>query len=90
MSRERDISLSEIALSDTTTYEVVTIEQYKRECHKLEEVVTRILGPKLERNTMVRLMSKHTTVPTYYQLVKTHKLVREENSVDITSIKRDQ
>ncbi|KAK6031885.1 hypothetical protein OSTOST_01952 [Ostertagia ostertagi] len=51
-------------------------EHYKRECKNLEEVVTRILGPKLEKNILAQLMPKHTSTPTYYQLVKTHKLVR--------------
>ncbi|KAK6030530.1 hypothetical protein OSTOST_03330 [Ostertagia ostertagi] len=61
MSRERDVSLSEQVLSDTTTYE------------HLDEVVKRILGPKLEKSTVDQLVPKYTSVPTYYQLVKTHK-----------------
>ncbi|KAK6030680.1 hypothetical protein OSTOST_03179, partial [Ostertagia ostertagi] len=48
------------------------IRHYKRECKNLEEVVTRILGPKLEKNILAQLMPKHTSTPTYYQLVKTH------------------
>ncbi|KAK6009798.1 hypothetical protein OSTOST_25244, partial [Ostertagia ostertagi] len=65
------------------------IQDYKRECKNLEEVVTRILGPKLEKNILAQLMPKHTSTPTYYQLVKTHKLVRSEldGTVDTTSIK---
>ncbi|KAK6017863.1 hypothetical protein OSTOST_16607, partial [Ostertagia ostertagi] len=37
MSQERDISLCEAVLSDTTTYSTVTADHYKRECKKLEE-----------------------------------------------------
>ncbi|XGW28958.1 hypothetical protein V3C99_008620 [Haemonchus contortus] len=89
MSRERDIHLSEQVLSDATTYEVVSVERYKRECQKLEEVIRRILGPKLERSTVEQLLPKYASVPTYYQLVKTHKLVKNANGevVDTNSIK---
>ncbi|KAK6017486.1 hypothetical protein OSTOST_16992 [Ostertagia ostertagi] len=57
-----------------STYNITTISRYKQECNKLEEVIRRILRPKLEKHTLARLLPKYTCIPTYYQLVKTHKL----------------
>ncbi|VDO39735.1 unnamed protein product [Haemonchus placei] len=92
MSRERDLHLSEQVLSDATTYEVVSVERYKRERQKLEEVIRRILGPKLERSTVEQLLPKYASVPTYYQLVKTHKLVKKRMAKlwTLTPLRPDQ
>ena len=74
MSRERDIALSEAVLSDLSTYNVTTQNRYRQECSKLEEVIRKVLRPNLETRALTRLLPKYTFIPTYYQLVKTHKL----------------
>lgn len=87
MSRERDISLSEAVLSDTSTYVRASYEQYRGERERLEDSIRTVLGPRLEKSLLSQLLPKFESVPTYYQLVKTHKLPRETNGYDNSAIK---
>ena len=73
MTKERDITLCERSLGDPTTYSRCCVEEHTKYCKNLETVIKRILSPKLEKKTMEQLWVTHPIMPTYYQLVKTHK-----------------
>ncbi|EYC10986.1 hypothetical protein Y032_0053g2410 [Ancylostoma ceylanicum] len=61
-------------LSDSTTYAETTSAAFRRACEKVRETIRSVVKPKLGSNVARSLLDLHPLVPTFYCLVKTHKL----------------
>lgn len=65
MSRERDISLNEAVLSDTSTYVRASYELYRGERERLAGSIRRVLGSRLEKSLLSSIVAKVWSVPKY-------------------------
>ncbi|EYB96537.1 hypothetical protein Y032_0149g2693 [Ancylostoma ceylanicum] len=83
MPQELDKALTTMAIADDTTYEPCLISCFRRSCQMLANVVKSVLRGKFDTCTISRFLTRHPEVPTYYSLVKTHKL---EPNVDLTHV----
>ncbi|EYC15205.1 hypothetical protein Y032_0037g3382 [Ancylostoma ceylanicum] len=61
-------------LSDATTYAETTAAAFRRACENIRETISTVVKPTLGSNVARALLDLHPVVPTFYCLVKTHKL----------------
>ncbi|EYC33600.1 hypothetical protein Y032_0002g888 [Ancylostoma ceylanicum] len=61
-------------LSDATSYAETTAAAFRRTCEKVRETISTVVKPTLGSNVVRALLDLHPVVPTFYCLVKTHKL----------------
>ncbi|EYC25441.1 hypothetical protein Y032_0012g1894 [Ancylostoma ceylanicum] len=61
-------------LSDSTTYAETTVAAFRSTCKKVRETISAVLKPRLGQNVAKALSDSCPVVPTFYCLVKTHKL----------------
>ncbi|EYB83415.1 hypothetical protein Y032_0336g2891 [Ancylostoma ceylanicum] len=89
MPQNLDKALTATAIADDTTYEPCSRSCFRRSCQLLGNVVKSVLRRKFDAYTTSRFWANHPEVPTYYSLVKTHKLEPDVDlrDVDISRIK---
>ncbi|EYB98645.1 hypothetical protein Y032_0129g1477 [Ancylostoma ceylanicum] len=61
-------------LSDSTTYAETTVAAFRSACEKVKETISTVVKPRLGPNIGKALLDSYPIVPTFYCLVKTHKL----------------
>ncbi|EYC40117.1 hypothetical protein Y032_0628g833 [Ancylostoma ceylanicum] len=83
MPRDLDKALTTSALADNSVYERSSYNCFKQKCQILKAAVKSVLRRQWEMKTASRFWTNYPEVPTYYSLVKTHKL---DQSVDLSEI----
>ncbi|EYC01441.1 hypothetical protein Y032_0107g3803 [Ancylostoma ceylanicum] len=84
MTQNMDKELSHRDLFDGTVYEKSSQNEFDKVSNTLRSTTKRVLGKILNARTVNRLVLTFPTVPTYYALVKTHKIPRRVDLRDAT------
>ncbi|EYC16654.1 hypothetical protein Y032_0033g2766 [Ancylostoma ceylanicum] len=74
MPQSMDKDITNKALSDSTTYAETTMTAFNKACEKVKLAITTVIKSRLGVLVAKQLLDLHPIVPTYYNLVKTHKL----------------
>ncbi|EYC13496.1 hypothetical protein Y032_0043g749 [Ancylostoma ceylanicum] len=61
-------------LSDSTTYAETTVAAFRSTCEKVRETTSTVVKARLGPNIAKAVLDSYPVVPTFYCLVKTHKL----------------
>ena len=65
--------------SDQNTYGETNMSSYTKACEKVKEVIAAVVQPKLGTKLAKRLIDPHPAIPTFYSVIKTHKLHAVQN-----------
>ncbi|EYC24834.1 hypothetical protein Y032_0013g2128 [Ancylostoma ceylanicum] len=84
LTQTMDKKLVNRDLSDATTYEKSSIAAFDKVSNELRSTVKRILGKIMNAKTVKRFILTFPIVPTYYALVKTHKIPADVELKDVT------
>ncbi|EYC20386.1 hypothetical protein Y032_0022g598 [Ancylostoma ceylanicum] len=89
MPRDLDKALTSSALADDSIYERSSYKCFTQKCQILKEAVKSVLRRKWDVKTTSRFWTNYPEVPTYYSLVKTHKIDQSMDllKVDVSAIK---
>ncbi|EYC29326.1 hypothetical protein Y032_0006g2917 [Ancylostoma ceylanicum] len=83
MPQDLDKALTNSALADDSIYETSSYRSFHQKHQILEAAVKCVLRKRWDAKTISRFWTNHPEVPTYYSLIKTHKL---EQNVDLANI----
>ncbi|EYC21534.1 hypothetical protein Y032_0988g3301 [Ancylostoma ceylanicum] len=84
MPQDLDKALTISALADESIYETSSYRIFHLKHQVLETAVKHVLRKRWDTKTVARFCTKNPEVPTYYSLIKTHKL---EQDVDLINIR---
>ncbi|EYC03767.1 hypothetical protein Y032_0091g2411 [Ancylostoma ceylanicum] len=87
LTQAMDKKLVKQDLSDTNTYEKSSKTAFDKASNNLRSTARRILGKIMNAKTIRRFIVTFPSVPTYYALVKTHKL---RESVDLQKLTEEE
>ncbi|EYC06051.1 hypothetical protein Y032_0078g1166 [Ancylostoma ceylanicum] len=74
MPKSMDKIITNNVLSDSTTYCETTMTAFTKACSEVKKVITTVVKPRLGTIVAKQLLDSHPMIPTFYSLVKTHKL----------------
>ncbi|EYB89999.1 hypothetical protein Y032_0224g2699 [Ancylostoma ceylanicum] len=74
MPQSMDKIITNNVLSDSTTYCETTMTALTKACSEVKKVITTVVKPRLGTIVAKQLLDSHPMIPTFYSLVKTHKL----------------
>ncbi|EYB89128.1 hypothetical protein Y032_0235g3168 [Ancylostoma ceylanicum] len=89
MPQDLDKALTSSALSDDSIYERSSFKCFTEKCQILKATVKSVLCRRWDMKTASRFWTNYPEVPTYYSLIKTHKLDQSTDllGIDISTIK---
>ncbi|EYC38018.1 hypothetical protein Y032_0749g2033 [Ancylostoma ceylanicum] len=89
MPRDLDKALTSSALTDDSIYERSSFKCFTQKCQILKATVKSVLCRRWNTKTASRFWTNYPEVPTYYSLIKTHKLDRSTDplEIDLSTIK---
>ncbi|EYC40623.1 hypothetical protein Y032_0604g557 [Ancylostoma ceylanicum] len=77
LTQTLDKKISRDNISDTTLYERSSLRDFDKVSNYLRSTIKRVLGKIMNTRTVKRFIPTFPTVPTYYALIKTHKIPAE-------------
>ncbi|EYB82562.1 hypothetical protein Y032_0357g3392 [Ancylostoma ceylanicum] len=83
MPQDLDKALTNAALADDSIYETSSYRNFLQKHQILETAVKCVLRKRWDAKTVSRFCTYHPEVPTYYSLIKTHKLEQDVDTINI-------